>query len=104
MRDVIEKIIVTENEAKSIVETARTQAEAVIAEARRKGQDTVEQARREAGAEAETIVQTAVDAAEREKASSLALARTRIEQEIRLDEENIRQAVEGVVQCVCGLN
>jgi vacuolar-type H+-ATPase subunit H len=104
MRDVIEKIIVTENEAKTIVETARTQAEGIIAEARRKGQDMVEHARREAGVEAEKIMHTAIDAAEQEKASSLALARKSIEQEIRLDEESTRKAVEGVVQCVCGLS
>jgi vacuolar-type H+-ATPase subunit H len=104
MRDIIEKIIVTENEAKTIVEKARSQAEDIVAEARRKGQDMVEHARRDAGTEAEKIIQTAVNAAEREKASSLALAHDRIEQGIRLDEESTRQAVEGVLQCVCGLN
>lgn len=104
MRDVIEKIIVSENEAKTIIETARTEAEGIIAQARRKGQDMVEHVRQEAGGEAEKIVEAAVEAAEREKASDLARARITIEQEIRLDDESARQAVEGVVQCVCGLN
>jgi vacuolar-type H+-ATPase subunit H len=103
MREVIQQIIATEDEAKAMVEAAGAHAERILSEARKKGQDMVERARQEARVEAESIVEAAVSDAEREKEATLALARTEIENRIQLDGESNRQAVEGVVRCVCGL-
>lgn len=103
MRDVIQRIIATEDEAKGIVEAARAEADRIMSDARKKGQDIVERARREARVEAEGIVETAVEAAEREKGHEIALSAAGIETEIQLDQKSREWAVEGVVRCVCGL-
>jgi vacuolar-type H+-ATPase subunit H len=103
MRDVIQKIIATENEAKAIVETARAEADRILSDARKKGQDIVERARREACFEAERIVAAAVEAAEQGKEKRLAHAAAEIESQIQLDQNSRQWAIEGVVRCVCGL-
>jgi vacuolar-type H+-ATPase subunit H len=103
MRDVIQKIIATENEAKAIVETARAEADRILSDARKKGQDIVERSRREARVEADRIVEAAVEKAERERENRLAHAAAGIESQIQLDQNSSQWAVEGVVRCVCGL-
>ncbi len=102
MRDVIQKIIATENEAKAVVETARAEADRILSDARKKGQDIVERARQEASGEAESIVEASVEAAEREKEHRIAHAAAEIESQIQLDQNSRQWAVEGVVRCVCG--
>ena len=102
MRDVIEKIIATENEAKAIVEEAGAQADSILSEARKKGQDMIERARQEARAEAEEIVEAQVLGAEEEKERLLTDAVAEIERQVRLDHAGRQWAVEGVVRCVCG--
>ncbi len=86
-----------------MVQTARAEAERILAEARKNGQEMVEQAGHEARVEAEKIVNAAVEEAEAEKEANLAVIRAEIENSIHLDPESSRQAVEGVVRCVCGL-
>jgi vacuolar-type H+-ATPase subunit H len=103
MREVIQQIIATEAEAKALVEAARAEAERILAEARTASQEMIELARREARIEGERIVHEAVEVAEGEKEASLKLARAGIESQIRLNDEDYGQIVEGVVQCVCGL-
>ena len=103
MRDVVQKVIATESEARGIVETARAEADRILSEARKKGQDTVEQARQAAFAEAGRIVETAVAEAEREKQGLLVQAAAEIERDIRLNEADSEWAIEGVIGCVCGL-
>jgi vacuolar-type H+-ATPase subunit H len=103
MRDVIQQIIATESEAKTAVETARVEADRILSDARKKGQNILERARQEAAVEAETIVKTAVEAAEREKKKRLTHAVAEIEKQIHLDQNSRQLAVKGVVQCVCGL-
>jgi vacuolar-type H+-ATPase subunit H len=101
MRDVIEKVIATEGEARQIVETAKNEADRIWSEVQKKAQEIVERARREARAEAEAIVAAAVEEAEREKQDRLARAATEIENQVQLGAEDRRSAVEGVVRCVC---
>ena len=103
MRDVIQKIIATENEGKTLVERARAEADRILSDARKEGQDIIERARRGARAETEKIVEAAVEEAEREKKNRLAHAAAEIESEIQLDRNASQQAAEGVVRCVCGL-
>jgi vacuolar-type H+-ATPase subunit H len=103
MHDVIQRIIATENEAKTKVETARVEADRILSDARKKGQDILERARQEARFEAEAIVQTAVEAAEQEKKTRLTHAVAEIEKQIHLDQNSRQWAVEGVVRCVSGL-
>ena len=103
MREVIEKIIVTENEAKAIVEAAGAEAERVLSDARKRASEIVERARLEARTEAARIVREAVEAAEEEKKVFLSQAASRIESGIDVDEAARERAVQAVVRCVCGM-
>jgi vacuolar-type H+-ATPase subunit H len=101
MRDVIQKIISTESEARLTVEEARNEAERIMSEAQVKGHDLVERARQEALIEAKKIVDASVEEAERKKQYQLAHAAVEIENQIQLDPATKQLAVEGVVRCVC---
>jgi len=101
MRDVIQKIIATESEAKLTVEEARAEADRISSDAQKKGHDVVEQARQEALIEAGRIVDDAVEAAELEKQYRLTDAAAEIESQIQLDPASRKKAAEAVVRCVC---
>ncbi len=101
MRDVIQKIVATENEAKLAVEEARAEADRILSDAQKKGHDVIERARQEALIEADKIVEAAVEAAEREKQDRLADAVTEIESQIQLEPATRKWAVEEIVRCVC---
>ena len=100
MRDVVQKIIATESEAKLIVEAARADADQILSNAQKKGHDIIEQARQEALIEAEKVLKTAVEKAEQEKQHRLADAAIEIESQIRLEPDNRKWAVDEVVRCV----
>jgi vacuolar-type H+-ATPase subunit H len=100
VRDIIQKIIATESEARLAVETAKTEADRILSDAQKKGHDVVERARQEALIEAERIVETSVDAAEREKQYRLADAAAEIESQIQLEPATRQWIVEGIVRCV----
>lgn len=101
MRDVIQKIVATEAEAKSAVEEARAQADRILSEARRKARDIAAQANVEANSEAECIVAAAVEAADKEKAERLVRAAAKIDKQVGIDEARRRSVVEKVVRCIC---
>ena len=101
MRDVIQKIIATESEAKLIVEAARAEADRILSDAQAKGNDIVERARQEALIEAGKILETAVETAELGKQHRLADFASEIEKQIQLNPESRKSAIEGVVRCVC---
>jgi len=101
MRDVIQKIIATESEAKLIVEAARAEADSILSNAQKKGHDVVEQARQETLIEADKILEAAVKAAEQEKQRRLTDAVVEIESQIRLEPATREWAVEEVMRCVC---
>lgn len=103
MQDVIQKIVATEDEARVIVDAARAEADRILSEAQKKGHDLVERARQEAHIESEKILEAAGEAAEQEKRSRLADAATEIENQIQLEPDSRKWAVEGVVRCVCKL-
>jgi vacuolar-type H+-ATPase subunit H len=100
MRDVIEKIIATESEAKLIVDAARTEADRILSDGQKNGHEVVERARQEVLIEAERIVEAAIETAEREKQHRLADAAVEIEKQIQLEPTIKKWAIEGVVQCV----
>jgi vacuolar-type H+-ATPase subunit H len=101
MRDVIQKIIATESEAKLIVEAARAEADRILSDAQTKGHDIVERARQEALIETGKILKTAIERAERGKQRRLSDAASEIENQIQLDSASSKSAIEGVVRCVC---
>jgi vacuolar-type H+-ATPase subunit H len=101
MRDVIQKIVGTENEARLTVEAARTEADRIVSDAQKKGQEIVERARQEAFVEAQRIIETAVEKAGHEKESRLADAVVKVESQIQLEPASRKSAIEEVVRCVC---
>jgi cell division septum initiation protein DivIVA len=100
MREIIQKIIATESEAKLTVEAARVEADRVLSDAQKNGHEVVEQARQEVLIEAERIVEAAIETAERGKQHRLADAAVEIEKQIQLEPAIKKWAIEGVVQCV----
>jgi len=103
MREVIQKVIATETEAKQVVQAARTEAGQLAASARAQAGQMLEQANREAKLETEKILSTAEAEAAREKAERLARAAAEINRHIRLDETTAQAAVAAAMCCVCGL-
>jgi vacuolar-type H+-ATPase subunit H len=103
MRDVIQKVIATENEAKQLVQAAKAEAERLVADARKQARDLVASARQESRNEAEQVVAAAVRGAEQEKMERLACSAAEIETRIHLDETTAKQAVDAAVRFVCGV-
>jgi vacuolar-type H+-ATPase subunit H len=102
MRDVIQKVIATETEAKRLVEAAEADAERIGAAAQQRAQDLLAEARQKAREEADQIMANATRIAGQEKQERLARAMAEIESEIRMDETTKQRAVAGVIRCVCG--
>ena len=103
MRDMIQKIIAVENEAKAMVEAARAESDRILANARKECLDIVEKSREETNAEVERILEAAAEAAEQERKDRLARAALEIEDRIQLDPDIRKEVIEGVVRCICGL-
>jgi len=103
MRDLIQKVIATEAEAKQQVQSARIEAERISTEARKRAQDLVTAARQAAQLEADKILAAGLHAAEVEKHQRLARATAEIETQIQLDEATLQQVAETVTRCVCGV-
>lgn len=101
MRDVIQRVIATEAEAKCIVEAARVEGARILAEAQKRSQDIATRARQEAQIEAKRMVEAAVSEAGREKQERLARAAAEIETQVRLEETTKQRAVEASIRCVC---
>jgi vacuolar-type H+-ATPase subunit H len=104
MRDVIQKIIATEAEAKQRVQAAKLEAERILSEARKRAQELVAVARQTARLDAEKMLATALQAAEAEKKNRLGSAAAEIETQVNVDETTVRQTAEAVVRCVCGFH
>jgi vacuolar-type H+-ATPase subunit H len=103
MREIIQKIIASENEAKEIVEEAGIEADRILANARRRASEILDQALAEARAETKKIVEEATKVAEEEKQRRLEEARDRLEREVSMDEAARELSIQEVVRCVCGL-
>jgi vacuolar-type H+-ATPase subunit H len=102
MREVVQKMIEAEGEARRIVDAAKAEADRLLAEARRAAHETAERSLRDARAEADRILEKARDEAECERLERLAEAIAAVEAQVRLDERAQRGAVEAVVRGVCG--
>ena len=102
MRDIIQKIISTESEARLVVESAQVEADRILSEAKKKGHDIIEQARANALVESDGIIEKAAREAEKEKQLRLAETIAETERQIRLEPTTMQWAVEGVIRCICG--
>jgi vacuolar-type H+-ATPase subunit H len=104
MRDVIQKVIATEAEAKQQVLAARAEAERILSEAQKRELELTAAARSAVQLEANSLLAAAAEKAAQEKQERMAAAAAGIEIEINLDEPARRQAVAAVVRCVCGVD
>ena len=102
MRDLIQKVIATEAEAKQQVQSAKIEAERISVEARKRAQELVTVARQTAQLEADKILAAGWQAAEVEKRQCLARATAEIETLVQLDAATPQQVAETVTRCVCG--
>jgi vacuolar-type H+-ATPase subunit H len=101
MRDVIQKVIAAEGEAKLIVKAAWKESDRILADARTQAHELMDQARKEAKLEAERILEAAEQEADQEKQERLMQAAAKIQTQIRLEEPIMQRAVGIVVRCVC---
>ncbi len=102
MRDVIQKVIATEAQAKQLVDAARAEAERIVSNARKEAETLVARAREESRAEAQGLIEAATREAGREKEQRLARVTAEIEKEVHLDEATKQRAVKAAIRCVCG--
>lgn len=102
MREVIQKIVATEAEAKRMVQAAQAEAERLLSDARKQAQILIERARAEARVESQNLLATTETLATREKARRLEKIRTEINNQIQLDAATAQQVTDAAVRCVCG--
>jgi len=102
MRDVIQKVIATEAEAKRMVEAARAEADHILSGAQKAAEDLIARTRQEARVEAERMVEAAVRSGEQEKREHLSRTVAEIDTQVQLDEIAKQRAVAEAIRCVCG--
>jgi vacuolar-type H+-ATPase subunit H len=100
MRDVIQKVLEAEDEAKRMLEQARQEAAQIEAQARKEAQAIQARMERESRAEAGRILEEATRAAEREKQERLTDATREINDQVRLSKALKQRAVQEVIRCV----
>jgi len=103
MRDVIQKVIETETEAKRIVQAARAEAEQIMSAAQKQARDLVTQARQEARMATEKMLLAAMQEAEQEKKERLARAAAEILTQVCLDDATVQRAAAAAARCVRGV-
>ena len=102
IQEVIQKLVETENEARTLVEAARAESERLMAEARAQAAALTAQAQQQARREAERLLATTLAEAEREKQERLLAAAQTLQAEPGLDPADRARVVHAVVRCVCG--
>jgi vacuolar-type H+-ATPase subunit H len=102
MREVMQKIVATEAEAKRMVQAAQAEAERLLSDARKQAKVLIEHARAETRVESQNVLATAEMLATQEKARRLEKIRTEINSQIQLDAATAQQITDAAVRCVCG--
>jgi vacuolar-type H+-ATPase subunit H len=102
MRETIHRVLAAEDEAKRLVETAREEGEAHLADCRRQAESLAADAGREVRLASAALLEAAAVEARREREELIRQASVEIAGTLRLDEVLARQAVDAIVQCVCG--
>lgn len=99
----LQRVVEAENEAKSIVESARAEAERIQAEAERQARARASPGRQAHRRAREQLLERALAEARGEKERRLAEAARAIEHEVILDDPTRQKLVDAVVRCACGL-
>jgi vacuolar-type H+-ATPase subunit H len=101
VREVIQKLIATEQEARDILERARQECDAIVRHAQARAQEILQTAQQQARMEADQLLQTARQQAAAEEREGLARADAEIESQMQLNPIVRQRAVRAVVRCVC---
>jgi ATP synthase H subunit len=103
LKEVIEKILKAEQDAKRMVQEAREEARAIVDAARGRGLKIIEEARDDARAEAQTVLDRAREEADAERERILAEARARAG--LVVDTANVEDLslITGAVRRISGL-
>ena len=101
MNDVIKEVIKTEGDAKRLVEGARAEADRIASEAQEQARRHEARVRQETKDEAESLLQTAMTEAQRDKQELVARAVEEIRTRLCLDDATKQLVAEGAVRCVC---
>ena len=102
MKEVIEKLLAAEQEAKAIVEAAEREADRLLARTRNEVQRQADEIRRRAGEEGARIVEDAVRAAREKKARALADATEHDERTLAVPQHLREHAIEMVARALTG--
>lgn len=100
MRELIQKVMAEEANAKRLVAAANAEAESILREAGQRAELIVTAARREAATQARMKVEAAVEAAEKEKQELLARAVAETSGQLQMDSATLGRIVNAVVGCV----
>lgn len=102
MRDVIQKVLASEAEAKRLILAARAEAEHIFSQARTQSREVLEKARHTARADAEQIIAAATASAQHDKSERLSRAAAEIRSTILFHEKARQSAVAAGLRAVCG--
>jgi vacuolar-type H+-ATPase subunit H len=102
MREVIQKVLEAENEAKRIVERANAERDQILSDAQKQAKELKARIRKETQVQAERLVHMAVQEAEKKKQALLVQLAAEIETQFQLDEATVQRVVPASVRCVCG--
>lgn len=102
MRDVIQKIITTEADARQRVQSAKAEAERILTGARKRADELKAAARQMARLDVDKLMAAALQTAEAERQERLNRAAAEIQTQVKIDKATAGQAAEAVVRCVCG--
>lgn len=102
MREVIEKVMAAEAEAKSLLSHAQQEAEALVQQARQHALRIAEQSRKDVRLEAERMVAEAETAALAQKQRQIGQIADALQSGLQLDAADHRHAVKVVVDTLSG--
>ncbi len=102
MREVIEKVMAAEAEAKRLLSHAQQEAEAIVQQARQDAMQFTEQRRKDARLEAERMVAEAETAALVQKQRQIGQIAEALQSGLQLDAADHQRAVKVVVETLSG--
>lgn len=103
MRDIVQKVLEAEAEARLLVEAAEREAALIVSDAAKQADALTARVTAESRIEAERLIADAALAAEQDRQACLSRAAAEIEAQVKLTEPSRQQAIEAVVLSVCGL-
>lgn len=102
MREIIQKVVATEGEAKQLLQASRMAADQLLERAQAQARALVEQARVDARRAAAQLLEAAEGQAQQDKTALMTRATAEIQTSISLDDTTRRQIAEAAARFVAG--